>query len=359
MKIGILTFHDSDNFGSVLQAYALCRVLNEAGHICEIINLRKPEVKALYSIFKPLNNKGNVAIDIYNFMYLVPIIKKKYIFEKFRNDFLKISSKKYENYTEFQIENFDYDAFVVGSDQVWNTGIADFDRAYLLEFCNDKKKLAYSASFGPNGPNTPIETDMLSAIKKFDLITVREEIAKEKLLEAGCKVETVLDPVFLLSEKEWYKLPKTETFNKRYMLCYFAGGITPEFERFTAKLAKEKKLTRVILMPEWKNFFRGGKHAYASGPVEFCSLIRDAELVCTNSFHATAFSIIFQKKFIVGTNSCGCDERINTLLLNCNLSDREYTEQRKFSEKVDFSKSEEYISKKSLECKKLLFSELG
>lgn len=346
---GVLTFHDSNNFGSVLQAYALSRCLNENGIKCEVIDFRKKEVEQLYRILKYPRNKSILAADIYNLLHYSTLRKRKAAFETFRKEHLPLSSSQYRECEE--LSALKYDAYIVGSDQVWNMDILDFDRAYLLDFVKEGRKIAYAASFGPKKKEQAKIEKIAQVLDQFDLITVREETAATQIEQSGrSKPEVVLDPVFLLSQQQWSELCSPDYINSKYMLCYFAGGVSKEFERFTREIAKKNHLKRVILMPEWKNLFRSGIRAYCAGPNDFLGLIRNAEMICTNSFHGTAFSIIFNKNFVVHSNS---DARINTLLDNTNMNDHMFIS-GKMSTASDFNAANKYISVRANECKQIL-----
>lgn len=358
-KTAILTFHDSDNFGSVLQSYATASFLNNNGIECDILDLRKPEVEVLYSIFKPLNCKTNLASNAYNALYYGSLKKRKTVFEDFRKKYLPLSKERYTGLEDIEQNNPDYTSYIVGSDQVWNVGIVDFDMAYLLPFAEGAKRIAYAAS-GIKGCESEDFSMMKPYLDKFDLITVREN-KSATLLKENINIEskTVLDPVFLIDRKHWESLAAKRLYDEPYMFCYFAGGVVEGFERYTRRLAKERGLKRVLVMPFWRNIFHNGIMNFSSGPSEFLSLISNADLVCTNSFHAAAFSIILNKPFIVGTNSPGCDERINTLLSNFDLPECEYNPNGEYiPANPDFEQINKKIVELRTQCGQLLLNSL-
>ncbi len=323
--IGVLTFHDSDNFGSVLQAYATCRVLAQEGFAPQLIDLRKPEVGEIYRILPRVTSKTALAAAAYNSLHYGSLEKRKNRFERFRMEQLPLSPKTYTCGEELLEQNPGCDGYIVGSDQVWNTDILDFDEAYLLSFAPNARKMAYAASFGPVRKIGQLPENMVQALKNFDKITVRERMAADMVEEMGLsRPQVVPDPVFLLTKEQWNQAAKPVHRKKPYMLCYFPGVVTPEFEAYTCRLAKEKGFLRVILMPHWRNFFRSGQNAYDAGPAEFMGLVGGASMICTNSFHATAFAVLYNKDFLVGTQAPRSDERINTLLDACALADREW-----------------------------------
>lgn len=319
-KIATVTFHRSDNFGSVLQAYALGEKLSEMGYCQYIVDYRKPEVADMYKILKKPTNKFLLISDIYNLLYYRKLKKRKTLFEEFRNNHLR-TSRVYQCKAELIEDPPIADAYICGSDQIWNTYIDDFDNTYLLDFVKEGHKIAYAASGIKKTQGNEAIDLIKTRIKDFSGVTLRESYAAERL---GVSHENVvLDPVLLLNKNDWNSLCSEVPVKKRYMLCYFAGNVSFAFEKFTARYASEHGLQRILLMPEWRNIARSGDKCYDAGPVEFLSLIKNADIVCTNSFHGTAFSVLFNKPFIVGQHVPFSDERLTTLLSLLDLKDME------------------------------------
>lgn len=310
-KIGILTYHDSDNFGSVLQAYALSRYLLQQGYSTEIIDYRKPEVKSLYQIFKPPTNRYYALTNIYNLAFYLSLKHRKENFEKFRQEMLPLSSKCYTD--QNQLKECNYSHFIVGSDQVWNVDILDFDLSYMLSF-TDAVKISYAASFGPKEKPVSTLLPFQKYLSFFHGVSVREPLAV-KLCENIFHIAAnwVCDPVFLLEPSQW--LQAIKPYPKRpphYVLCYFPGGTPKHADILSKKLAKKLGYQRILLMSEWKNIFRASIKAYDCGPAEFLDLLIHADYICTTSFHGAAFSTLFGKTFYILRN--GTDARIESLL---------------------------------------------
>lgn len=323
--VGILTYHSSDNFGSVLQAYATCRMLREQGFDARIVNLRKPAVQKMYRILRFSKSPSVMMATAYNSLHYAELKRRKRRYEAFRQQRMALSERCYRSGAELSQAQPGYDAYVVGSDQVWNMDIVDFDMAYFLPFAGDARRISLAASFGPVSKERTLPDEVKTALAKFDLLTVRENRGAEQIENAGlARPKIVPDPVFFLNRDQWCEAASSKKCGKQYMLCYFPGVVTAEFDAYTKKLAKERGLKRVLLMPHWRNLMRRDCKDYSAGPEEFLALVRDADMVCTNSFHAAAFSVIFGKEFIVGTHSYGTDERINTLLRHTGLEGCEF-----------------------------------
>jgi len=261
----------------------------------------------------------------YNALHFGALKRRKRRYEAFRQQRMSLSERSYGSGLELSETDPGYDAYVVGSDQVWNMGIVDFDMAYFLGFAGDARRIALAASFGPASGERALPDDAKLALGQFDLLTVRENRGAEQMEAAGLtRPQTVPDPVFFLSKEQWCHAASSKKRKKKYMLCYFPGVVTAEFDAYTKNLARTRGWERVLLMPHWRNLLRRDKKDYSAGPEEFLALIRDAEMICTNSFHAAAFAVIFGKEFIVGTHSYGADERINTLLRRAGLESCEF-----------------------------------
>lgn len=317
--VATITYHRSDNFGSVLQAYALGEKLRQMGYEQYVIDYRKTEVAKAYRIMQPLNSTFNLITNGYHLLHYGALKRRKKRYEQFRQNRLRLS-RVYTDKKMLMAEPPAADVYITGSDQVWHTGILDFDESYLLDFVKQGRKLSYAAS-GIKKNTAEASIALINKhISGFDTVSVRENIARQRL---GGEVSVRIDPVLLLEKADWEKLCSEPKRKKPYMLCYFAGVVSKAFEEFTRKKAEELGLERVILMPEWRNLLRPGKYCYDAGPEEFVSLLRHAALVCTNSFHGTAFSVLLNKPFILGQGSPFADDRIATLLGAVGLADRE------------------------------------
>lgn len=319
--VATITYHRSDNFGSVLQAYALGEKLRKMGYNQYLIDYRKPEVQRMYRILQIPKNKFQAITDCYHLLYYPALKCRQRRFEQFRQAYFRLSTT-YISKQELLEQPPTADVYITGSDQVWNTPITDFDESYLLDFVRQGKKVSYAAS-GISKKSSPESLSLVGThIQDFHRVSVRENVARQRLTDY-CVADVTADPVLLLSRQDWDKLCVPVSRKKPYMLCYFAGGVTEAFERVTRGIADRLGLERVILMPQWRNLMRPGKCCYDAGPAEFLSLIRSATLVCTNSFHGTAFSLLMNVPFLVGQAEPFADDRLNTLLEAVGMQDRQ------------------------------------
>lgn len=349
-KIGILTFHQVANYGAVLQCFALKKTIEDLGMQCDVINYKCKQLEKNESIIKW--NK-HFAISLMKFLSQgVGTKNKRRAFDRF----LKIRCN-IEIAHEVDGSQLYYHTYITGSDQVWNLKLTNNDFTYFLENIHDAKKIAYAASFGENAIIKEYEERILKDIQCFDYVSVREIQAKEYLQQKEIYSELVCDPVFLLSQSEWVKLlDNSKLESEKFLLLYCIEKDEKTFE-FARKIASAQNL-KVIYINQ--NFFfkeKGFTYKRGIGPEEFLWYLYNAEIVVTNSFHGTSFSIIFHKSFITDIWWRGKEnQRIKSLLHCAGLSHRTIDTMEKnlnvFEDLIDYKEVDEKITllrKKSLD----------
>lgn len=321
MKVGTLTFHMAENYGAALQAYALCTVINKMGYDCEIINFTSDQGTNLstfewpcdlikkYGLFKGLIKAAN--------RWRLGIYSKK---SKTRNFAYFI--KKYFKMSEVydltdSLNNLKYDAIVFGGDQIWNAKITQYaTNIYMGSFDkrNAFKKLSYAVSSGNEDIIGDTE-EIKRRLNDFSAISVREE-GLAKFIKDAYDIDTnvVLDPVFLLDETEWKRLKgklPSKLKKKGYILTYTFEG-QPVYE-YAIELGRKMGLPVVIMTWTVSPDRTQAIQLVNSGPIDFLTLIDEAAMVCTSSFHGTAFSIIFKKEIYCLTSRLN-GHRIDNLM---------------------------------------------
>ena len=285
-RIGIITFHNSRNYGAVLQAYALQKKLSEYFGVAEVIDYRNAEIERSLRL-----RPGKVQSFSAFFRYVLAFIfrmHKKAAFDQFLHKYVRKSQKA--GRVDLKQLSDVYDIYICGSDQVWNTELTGGDESYFLDFAGDDKcKAAYAASFGDT--QIEISADMQKWLQKFGLITLREEgrcQELEALLHRPVKV--CCDPTILLTGNMWRKIASGRLCRKPYVFLMMIEE-SGKVQEYAQKLAKEKNL---ILVSN-KNCMRFFLHLT---PADFLSWVCHAEYVVINSFHGTVFSLIFEKQFV-------------------------------------------------------------
>ncbi|MFR5683621.1 MAG: polysaccharide pyruvyl transferase family protein [Clostridia bacterium] len=319
MKIGILTYHWVKNYGGNLQAYALKETLKEIFQCkVNIIDYRPDIVVKPYAII----NKANPVLFLKT-LIASPVTFQKYKkYSKFIKQYGNLSKQTYYQEEELKIINQQYDVFITGSDQVWNTRITgQLLDSYCLSFADQsKKRISYAASIGNSEIEEKYKEQYKEKLNQLDAISVREETA-QKLLQPliDKKIEIVLDPTLLLNKEKWNRVAIEPKIKSSYILVYSLEE-NKQLNKIVNYIAKITGLD-VITFDLRNKYVNGKKSAYMSGPREFIGWFKKAEYVITNSFHGTIFSLIYHKKFYTIPHS-NRGSRMTDLLSMLNLSDR-------------------------------------
>lgn len=345
-RVGILTmYYNSANYGGLLQAYALVRYLNDRGYdskqICYdfskiTININNPSNKKKSQVLlqlkkivkKTLNECDNAIHGLANLKKI-----RKNACKDFRDRIPH--TKEVYSVDTLKRANEDFDIFITGSDQVWNPN--GYRPGFFLTFVDGTKKtkIAYAASVSNRISSGALDV-YKTALQDFAVISVREKADVVQIKRATEKdVHWAVDPVFLLSKEEWSSEASEieDIISEPYIFCYFLGDSTKQ-RSVALEYALSKKL-KIVTIPYMQMNYRkcdsefGDVKLLEVTPNQFLGLIKNAQRVFTDSFHATAFSLIFQKKFVVFERSGHPEmiERIKSIvrLFKCdeNLIDEE------------------------------------
>ena len=312
MKIKTITCHEVYNHGASLQEYALLKYLEELGHTAEVIHYKPPYLSQhfnLWAISNPVYKRNLVFKIVYLILKLprrVIALKRKKAFDVFSKRYIKTSKTKYTSNDELKKKLPEADAYICGSDQIWNSFFQNGkDPAFYLNFVpDDKLKISYAASFAID----EIQKDLVPFVKekvgRINHVSVRETSGVKILKNLGIsKTIQVMDPVFLLSLNYW-KDTFVESLDDKFVFVYDFDS-NPLIKEMALKLKKENGYEIYTVN---KNITYADKNYYLEGPEKFLSLIYNSQYNLTNSFHAVAFSLIFEKQFLVFNRS----EKINT-----------------------------------------------
>jgi len=329
MRIGIITFHASFNYGSMLQAYALHKVLSDMGHNVEIINFRSAEQRNMYH--HPINLKSKEWSKIHMLMHYmlhintyIPHIKKWNLYNAFLKKYLT-HTKVFHTVDELRQFDFKYDYLVIGSDQIWNTRCRDFSEAYWGNFCDKKiKKIAYAPSMG-SYPELQDINHFKDNLSNFFAVSVREIKARKILIDNQVfhDISLTLDPTLLLKDIDYnYLAPDNPLINGDY-LFFYEPFIRPDFLKIALDFGIQLGYNVVVDRSYQLNSYKGYNNIifYTEvGPKEFVNLIKHAKVVIGHSLHAVLFSIIFRKNFYAIDGDK--DSRMNTVLVSLGLEKR-------------------------------------
>lgn len=322
MRIGILTFHASHNYGSMLQALALQQYLKKNGHEVKIINLRTDIQKNKVYPY-PLSQNPTVVLKMcLNPVWLYHSCRRWKKFESFIIDHLEVTEKEYPNWNAVKEDINNYDVVITGGDQIWNLSCKDFEQSYMLPGPLGIRKVSYCPSFGSFlNRMTPRDAEFINQrLSDYDHISVREFTMKDYLdKQLGQPVEVTVDPTLLLTARDYVSIMDEKPLVKGEYMLYYTPQDMPEFEDMARLLSRHYGLKLITTNPHIKGD-RGMKPCYEVGPLEFLNLLKNATMVVGRSFHLVVFSLIFHKDFIAinGQN----DARINSLLGYLDIADR-------------------------------------
>lgn len=292
-KAAIITIYGENNYGNRLQNYAVYWCFQKWGKYAETIVFRTR--KTLRESIKS-RVKDVVAKVAPNWLYKkAPNYFREKCFKKFTKTY--IPTRYFRSPINKKILN-KYDTFITGSDQVWNPCFGNyekiFDTMFLTSISNEKKR-CFSPSFGVEDIPERWKEKFSLALNTFPKLCAREQSGVEIIRKlTGRSALLMIDPTLMLDAKDWLKVAnKVYLKTNNFILDYFLGTTPDKNPNYQNALFYKKALTRIKLLdPADKTIFR-------SGPSEFIYLIAQATLICTDSFHACVFSILFDKPFIV------------------------------------------------------------
>lgn len=351
-RIGILTFQRTTNYGAQLQNYALQEYLKKVNElIIKVINYDNEKIDLSERHFELSEYKGLKGAIKYTLIGYKRKIKWNN-FEKFRNKYISLT-EEYNKDNIAQVENkFDY--FIVGSDQVWNTDITGEDYNYMLDFIKDNsKKYSYAASIGLE--NLANKEEIISKIKKFKQISVREETAKDLLEQNNIKdINVVIDPVFLIEKDEWIDRLNLVPKKGNYIFVYMIDNYKENIKKIKA-FAKKEHLSVVYINDNLFNTF-GVKDVKTAFPTEFLEYLYGAKYVITGSFHAVSFSLIFNKNFYyILNNKFKRNSRITDLINELEINDKDISKVKEIKKSdINYDKINKKTDEKIKKSKKIL-----
>jgi hypothetical protein len=378
MKIGIITLPFNSNYGGLLQAFALQTVLKQMGHEVWSVNRRN---RIMPFKFKVLSSTNRLIKSVISGKMGVirswATAKEELVIDQHTNRFLSENIQTTDflkSESDFEkLSRYKFDAYVVGSDQVWRPKYSPRLANHFLGFIDgtvNPKRISYAASFGvDNWEFTPEQTDECrKLLAKFNAVSVREDSAVKLCKQNfGIDATQVLDPTLLVSKEEYIRLVEKDKIpGCNGSLLTYVLDKSPDKQEFIKKIILETGLTEVSIMP--KSLFRDAGRKKISDciypPVTaWLRGFMDAEYVVTDSFHGMAFAIIFNKPFLALGNTKRGMTRFSSLVKLFGLEDRiilsadsHLTE--KLYSPIDFHHVNEILKTKQLEAYKFLSDSL-
>ncbi|MFI3249008.1 MAG: polysaccharide pyruvyl transferase family protein [Rikenellaceae bacterium] len=327
MKIKTITCHRVYNFGASLQAYALMSYLKQLGHDVEIIDYMPPYIRKNLSLWAIGERwSRNLLIRCAFYCYVVPIrllqAKSRAKFDTFTRDYMRLT-RRYNTLEELRDDPPEADIYICGSDQIWNPNIGNgLDPAFYNDFAPMSSiRASYAASFSLSEIAAPHKHLIQRMLKSLDYISVRESSALTILRDMGIKRGVqVVDPVFLLHREEWLRMSYRPRYSN-YILVYDQEN-SSTIKQIAKYLSRESGKKIVAFKDLYRRDYADHVEPYC-GPIDFISLIAYADVVITNSFHCTAFSLILNRDFyVVARTHQRVNSRMADLLSEVEAPDR-------------------------------------
>ena len=386
MRIGVLTLWQSkDNYGQMLQCYALQQFLREKGYEPYLISYRFIKEERQYTSFWKMLLKVYVIYPLASGFGLGRDKKKladeefeKYCHEKKRSfdGFLKKYinlSKTYNNLDDLQKNPPVADCYVVGSDQVWAQLLSKPENlAFFLDFGDEKtKRIAYAVSFSMNEYPENLRSKLAENLSRFNAISVRETQGIDICNSVGTKATKVVDPTLLLGTKAFENISAKRLNPDKYAFVYQLNIASPDEICWTDAQAYCNENHLDVIATASSGYFEGleilkdAKYVYPSIP-EWLSLIRYSEIVITTSFHGIVFSILFRKNFVYvplkGIHSGG-NARVLNLLSDLQIEEKCISDGRSFNDvasfEIDYSKCNRLLKEKVAESSSFLLDAIN
>lgn len=369
MKVALAINYDYHDYGGMLQAFATQRFLEKHGVDSDAVNFDnvKGDInKRKWYYF--LSNILDVSIvkekskliekrirQKFNSQLKVNMAERDAAFDEFCSTHFKVS-RAFVSWNDMaEASRKEYDAVVVGSDQLWLPSNVKADYYTLNWVPDDVKKIAYATSFGIGKIPNKYKKEYSIYLNRMNYLSARETSGQEIIKELTNKdVPLVNDPALLLDADGWNEIVKAEPLVKdKYVFCYFMGN-NPEQRGFVKRLAKEKKL-KVVALLHLDQYIATDEEfvdiaPWHVSPADFVNLVKNAEYVCTDSFHGTVFSIIYSRTFFTFKRftkkaSLSTNTRITSLLSRLGLTDRLVVDMDKIpSDKIDWVETQKVVS---------------
>lgn len=315
-KIGILTLQNSNNFGALYQTFALQEFLISQGHEVFIINYdmaRDRQSKGFYlknssALIQKLAHRKVFSLKFFSDRKELQLkreveVKFDQIFKDFRRSYLNITEEEFD-YKSLCQRAPKADIYICGSDQIWAADFLFTSPAFLLGFVPEGiKRVSYAPSFGKKSLQGYLHGTFKEYIKQFDAISVREDSGKEIIKDvAGLEAEVVLDPTLLLDRSDYKKILDTSSVpQKPYVLVYLLSQ-EKKLMAWTIEMinAAKTQMGWDVLYVTTNNIWPPDQSWQVIHPTpnQLLGLIEESQMVLTNSFHGSVFSIIMEKRFI-------------------------------------------------------------
>ena len=355
MKIGILTFHFSKNYGAIFQATALRQYLLSRGYEVSFVNYRPEGIENINPfLLSNLVNKKKFIINFYNlFRHIYANIFQKTLSQAFADYQAKFLKADIELGCMAEL-----DAVIVGSDQVWRpTELGEIDPVYLMNVQSfTGRKISYAASVGSHDFSADVFDKLIQKLENFDRVSVREEELAEIARSKGfSNVDVVLDPTFLVDWRDFISNANIDqsTHEQNYIFSYYLRS-KDGIEQLNKQISEFTDLG-VITPKGLNNRIRYLGTPIQMSPIEWLNYAYRSKVITTNTFHGVAMSVVLNKNFWfapLGGVRASLNVRSLNLLNDLGLENRIWTGDNNFSEEIDWDSLNRTLESKRIHSKK-------
>lgn len=337
IKVGVVTFFKNNNYGSVLQCYALQQVLKELGVQPVALNQQERGLswkwkklfrvlclgfgivrypKRCKNVFKSAKESRRSCAEL--------SVQTRKAFDEFVDSTIIYKDQSFSGLKKSK----EYSFFISGSDQVWGTSGYFLNPFMFLRFAPKEKRYAYAASFGADDCPIWYEKKVKKYINEYERVSVREQAGVHITRTMGINARLDIDPTMLLGATQWRKI--SAAFNdKNCLFAYFLNEPSDLAIEHINKIIEKDEIERVVIAPyrfDKMNKINSQVQYSELSPNEFLGVVDGAKIVCTDSFHGAVFSIIFRKRFYSYyrqyTHGVSQNNRIETLLKSFSLQNQ-------------------------------------
>jgi hypothetical protein len=333
MHVSTITLHDAHNYGAALQAYALKEHLTEAGHTASIIDFVPASSGANNRKIKLSSSPRVCARSLVASLSWRKWKTRYNAFEKFKFQNMNLT-ERYSSLTELLQSPPHADAYICGSDQIWNPELP-FKPQYFLDFGDpETRRISYAASFGvASAPDSKL-SELTENLKRFNAISVRESSGVDIVKKAGYHADLVVDPTLLLDQEQWLKIATGPAPSEDYILTYCLEE-SPAFLETLERFARHVKLPVYSIATSIINRQKcATKVIKTAGPTEFLQLLANATYVFTNSFHGTAFALNLGRP-LIGIPHTTRNGRMETLLEKLGWGNSQFSNKTSLQELIE------------------------
>lgn len=344
-KAALITCHNIKNYGSVFQTYATTKIFEKSGYDVTVIDYQRPGTDK-EGFRKKILGESHLAqkpiIGLFFSIILLPsFFKMERVFADFLRKRIKLTKRMYLSENELKDNCPEAELYISGSDQIWNSDInGRIERPYYLSFIpNEKTRISFASSFGKTVLRSEEEEENRVLLGQYKWLSTREQSGVEIIRRLGLNADAVLDPTFWLNKEDWDELAEQVKTPRHYILVYQLHR-NADMDQYVKKLENDYSIPCVRIDFYYHYMVKAGRHLVCPTPGQVITLIKNADYVISDSFHMTAFSIIYNKLFLSIFSPNSFNDRIDNILKCFDLENRildKYTNTKRLSDKIDFN----------------------